>query len=858
MGFCLSVAIKEKGIEMKIKKRIISIPPRIIVGVVVVAALGYFGVRTFMPSQAIILDNINSVSVYEGVLPSRYNLREHVAMADHYQWPWGSCWSFATTRAIETYLELHNDNLQIDLSRLHPVYMMSEDFGGELSLENSSETGSSFVDYMLKYNDRGFGEVLEVEVPYSNEGYTDVNGTHAVYPYDENDYDYLYNLKPSAFVTNIVNYSHPNSAFSSSEIEQIKRHIMKNGSLYATTVAETSFYGFNYVTRNSDYTQNRYYDGRITGASVDSLVDHAYAIIGWDDNYPKEKFTGSARPSQNGAFIILNSDIAVDSVTGEPVYSTQIGYTSYEDMLISYNTFGISGATTDLSTATREVRFSNRNLYIALKESPSLKKMIVDTDDERQTLSFLKTFQNSGIVTTLDLSNHHLDSIVGLGSLFPYLTSINLSHCVLEGDYLNKIIKLAVWDDVDLSYTNITNQDIASLDKSRIKRIRIAGNQITSLAGLEGYGLSVDASDNPITARSLNLLGWHGGELEELIIDDVLASNAQISSFCNMVGFCTSVNKLILLNNGIAGVNMVAIPEELYGKYRKDKYYPNTILNYDSSAMVFDWNNRTISFTPSNNRNYYIEFYSERNGEQRYLLRADTGSHRAYSIESGDGQSYYKNSAVGIWFRGNGSISDFVGCSIDGNNINASQYTLSSDYTTIELSTELLESLSDGGQVLTMIWNDGEALAEFVVETSSAFDGVLRDNTGGGATITSNSPNSFSVLSDKACMVLWTLDGGVTWNHLSSMTVTGNNDLRRYSMGQIRGAEVVISYAGDVNNDHAVNVRDVRIITNAIMGKTSLIGMARMLADVDGRSGINVRDVRAIVNDIIGKNSINW
>lgn len=841
---------------MKIKKKM-PISPRIIVGVLGISLLGYLGARAFRPSQAVIVDNFNTVSLYEGVLPSSYNLRDHVAMADHYQWPWGSCWSFATTRAIETYLELHNENLEIDLSRLHPVYMMSEDFGGKLNLADSSETGSSFADYILKYNDRGFGEVLEVEVPYSNEGYTDGDGIHAVYPYDEDDYDYLYNLTPSAFVTNVVNYSHPNSIYSNSELEIIKRHIMKNGSLYATTAGDSSFYGYNYVTRNADYTQNRYYDGSITGAPINELINHAYAIIGWDDNYPKERFTGSARPSRDGAFIILNSDIAINSSTGEPVYSTQIGYTSYEDLLISYNVFGISGATTDLLSASHKVHISNSSLYTALKESPSLKKMIVDFDDANQDLWFLRTFQDDGIITELDLSNHHLSSITELDALFPYLTSVNLSHCVFEGDYGNRIIRAIKWSNVDLSYTNISNQEIGLLDKTRIRKMRLAGNQITSLAGLEGHSLVVDISNNPITARSLSLLNWHGGELGQLIINNVLASNSQINSFCNTVGFCVSMNETVLLNNGNAGANVVAIPDELYRNYRKDKYYPNTVLNYDSSAIAFHWRNKTITFTASNNRNYYIEFYSERNENKRYSLQASVGSHQTYTIESGAEQVYYRNSTTGLRFRGSGSIADFRGCLIDGNSVDSSQYTLINNHTTIEISSELLNSLLEGSHEFTIFWNDGSASAVFSI-VNNTFSGNLIDNTGGGATIVSNSPTSFSVSSDKACMVLWTRNGGATWNRLSSTTVVGDDNMRRFSMEQASGADVVVSYIGDVNNDYTVNVRDARKITNAIMGSVSFNTLEERLADVDGRNGYNVRDVRAIVKYIMGGSEIGW
>jgi len=692
---------RNRGLLTFMKSIKVSLMPLSLVIVVLV------GVCAIENTKAVTWDEKEDVSVYEGELPSSYNLKDHVAMADHYQWPWGSCWSFATIRAIETYLELHNDGLDIDLSRFHPIYMMSRDFGGDINLEYPSEIASDFTQYMLDYNDRGFGAVLETEVPYSNEEYIDENGvTSAVYPYTVDDYDYLYNLKPTAFVTNTINYSKYGSVYTDEELDFIKRHIMENGALYALTSSYDSFYDYDYISRNN-FIENRYYDGSITEVPISDFMNHAYSIIGWDDNYPKENFAGSKQPSRDGAFITLNSNVGSD-IDGNPVYDVQIGYTSYEDVFISYNTFGISGATTDIQSASLEKKISNQRLYTALKESPSLKKMIVETDDDNQTLWLLPTYQRK--ITALDLSNHPLDSIAEIGNLFPKLDSIDLSNCTFEGDYLNNIIKVISQKYVDLSYTGITNQDIAALDISEIDTLEIVGNQITSLDNLAGYDmLEVDASNNPITARSLNMLNWSGDELLRLTIDGILATDTQVSAFCHRVRMCEGTSVTAIDNDQTT----ITIPDELYEAYRKDKYYPDAKLRYDSSVITINWGEKTMTFAPSTNRSYYVDFYSNRRDNQRYVLQKDVKAARTYSISM---ESNKWHTSDEITFRGNGELSDYTELKLDGVAINTSHYILSYGSTIVKLSPNFFDGVAqDTTHTLTMVWNDGTASIDFTV-----------------------------------------------------------------------------------------------------------------------------------------------
>ena len=56
---------------------------------------------------------------------------------------------------------------------------------------------------------------------------------------------------------------------------------------------------------------------------------------------------------------------------------------------------------------------------------------------------------------------------------------------------------------------------------------------------------------------------------------------------------------------------------------------------------------------------------------------------------------------------------------------------------------------------------------------------------------------------------------------------------------------------GDVDGDGSVDVSDVNILVNIMLGKDSAADYPN--ANVDGQDGIDVGDVNAIVNIMLGK-----
>lgn len=320
---------------------------------------------------------------------------------------------------------------------------------------------------------------------------------------------------------------------------------------------------------------------------------------------------------------------------------------------------------------------------------------------------------------------------------------------------------------------------------------------------------SLNLNGNQITDISIpNLTSAHN-------LDELYLNSNRISDTSGFRGI-TSLKKLFLDNNqitNISGLTYLTRLSELH--LNGNRINDITGINSLPALATLDLKNQTLNGTISED-------------DEPYNLPAIFSQAKSMSFPRvSDFQS----------------TSDYV---VTNGTVDYSRMTA----TITNTSESMTVTIPDGGlagTVVTVVYNG-----------SGAQNLNVTDHTGGIATISSSAPNKFTITSNKACMALWSNNGGTTWSRLSSTAVPGHSNMREFDVSQTNGAEVVVYLAGDVNNSHTVDVRDVRKITNSIMGSVTLSSQEKILAEVDGRTGINVRDVRAITNYIIGKTDINW
>ena len=271
------------------------------------------------------------------VLPSKYILTQDIKIAGKDQKNLETCWAFTALRCLETHLALNNQGYY-DFSELHLDYLTSELYGGDRKLHD----GGNFYDF-IDYVQEDLGPVLEEELPLQ----TDVTEENTVE--SQEMIQKVQNLiqergleKESVTprVTNIVA-----RAFESLDITKateaeikafqndIKTYLQCNGAIEAYLFFE------NFLDCYSE--ENATF---LSPVAENIEFGHGVNVIGWDDNYPKENFTGKYQPSQDGAWIVTNS-------WGEDWGENGCFYISYEDYFFYQYLTGIEQAKVVLTKA---------------------------------------------------------------------------------------------------------------------------------------------------------------------------------------------------------------------------------------------------------------------------------------------------------------------------------------------------------------------------------------------------------------------------------------------------------------------------------------------------------------------------
>ncbi|WP_052566999.1 lectin like domain-containing protein [Candidatus Magnetobacterium casense] len=207
------------------------------------------------------LSHLAGQRVYDdnAVFPTSYDLRTTGKLtAVKNQGLCGTCWAFASYGSLESALMPGeaNDFAENHLKNTHG-FDKGMCQGGNASISTA-------------YLSRWGGAVNEWQDPYN----TSSNESPAGLTPHKHIQEVLFIPGSVGFMDN----------------DEIKRAVMNYGAMYTTYYHNDSYY--------KATTYSYYYNGT-------SSLNHAVAIVGWDDNYDKSKF--SPVPPNNGAFIVRNS-----------------------------------------------------------------------------------------------------------------------------------------------------------------------------------------------------------------------------------------------------------------------------------------------------------------------------------------------------------------------------------------------------------------------------------------------------------------------------------------------------------------------------------------------------------------------
>ena len=411
------------------------------------------------------------------------------------------CWTFASLGAIRTHLAVkgYNNNKTPNLSELHMNYIQSNLFGKDRKLQEGGRF-YEFVPYLLNNN----GPILEEKLPYNTKIDTSSEEELAKISSYEPDY-YVHKIVefPSVFkmrqangTTKMYNNSTSIDKNKMTEIRnKIKTHIINNGGIYSFIRWDSNFMGYRiggeYSGIDGQFAQ--YDDGSI----AESEDYHTVTIIGWDDNYDKNKINAKnskgeiVHPSENGAYLVLNS-------WGEEWGENGYFWISYEDSFVEEGLIGFLDVneTEKLETYT----FESESLYKKIKEYCQKYTFAYETDDSSKTIKLtdlslyfigysdffeimsLEKFSELDL-SNCDISDNDLKEL--LKNDLPNLQKLNLSgNNITDVTPINNLTNLK---EIDLSNNFI--KDTSALDMTKYKKIDLSGQRQKSKRGdVDGNG----------------------------------------------------------------------------------------------------------------------------------------------------------------------------------------------------------------------------------------------------------------------------------------------------------------------------------------------------------------------------------
>ena len=281
-------------------------------------------------------DNVSATSTQ-----SRYSLVDDLDIRVEHQGSTSECWAFSLIKSMETNIAITTQTRQLkDFSERHMDYATSKTFlDGTNPLAFNREVGKGGIPICgLAYLTDGQGAVLEENMPFEDNE-NKINLSEINEPVDTIVTDYVilprvnkqYVRDSSGNTTSVKYYKSSGEEYTQEELESarqmIKEHIVKYGAIATMTGGNLPAY-----YNNSDVFKASAYNCNVTT----KVRDHAITIVGWDDNYSRDNFAEGAKPSTDGAYIVLNT-------YGTESFDNGYLYVSYEDFFVEDELYGICG-----------------------------------------------------------------------------------------------------------------------------------------------------------------------------------------------------------------------------------------------------------------------------------------------------------------------------------------------------------------------------------------------------------------------------------------------------------------------------------------------------------------------------------
>ena len=328
-----------------------------ILAIVILSLVGLPNIVTAAAIDQQIIDYSQEQSI---ILPSAYDGRKYCSSVKD-QKSEGSCWNYLANALLETSLMKKYGIIEpnfYDFSEKAMDEATSKEYAGTYGFERKSGEAGCF-DMALNYWTRSKlnGPISEV--------------TGQIVPY---------------YVKQTAQIEENNSSeYRADYLKQIKEMVYHYGAVTASYYCSTYTEGKQYYNSYPYACQTElayYFPGN-------TVANHGSLIVGWNDQYSKENFNQTCRPSQDGAFLVKNSWgtnwgnqgyfwMSYETAVYDVNAIIEVGESDFYDTIYEYDKHGMLGR---MTADTKALTNAYMNQY--------------ETNEKQESLTAISTYVTS-------------------------------------------------------------------------------------------------------------------------------------------------------------------------------------------------------------------------------------------------------------------------------------------------------------------------------------------------------------------------------------------------------------------------------------------------------------------------------